>query len=121
MLLYWAHSVSSEQFCEILEYLLVLNSVDVIVGDFNYDLSKVSTNKILDHLRDCAQVVNEPTHISGSLIDHVCIKNTLLKDFAVIVKIQNMYLSDHDAVRIVSTNDRVDFSISKSTESHLFL
>ena len=83
MLLYW---VSLEHFCEILEYLLVSNSVDVIVGNFNYDLSKVSTNKILDHLKDYAQVVNEATHISWSLIDHVCVKNTLLKDFLSMLK-----------------------------------
>ena len=121
MLLYWTHSVSLEQFCEILEYLLVSNPVDVIVRVFNYDLSKVSTNKLLDHLKDYAQVVNKATHISGSLIDHVYIKNTLLKDFHVNIKIQNMYFPDLDAIRIVLTNDKVDFSISKSTESYLLL
>ena len=119
--MYWDHSVSLEQFCEILEYLLVSNSFDVIAGDFSYDLSKVSINKILDHLKDYVHVENEVTHVSGSLIDHVYIKNTLLKDFAVNVKIQNMYFPDLDAVRIVLNNDKVDFSISRSTESYLFL
>ena len=92
MLLYWAHSVSLEQFCEILEYLLISNLVAVIVGNLNFDLSKVSTNKILDHLKDYAQVVNEPTHIARSLIDHVYINNTLLKDFADNVKVQDIFL-----------------------------
>ena len=121
MLFYWAHSVSLEQFCEILEFLLISNPVNVIVGDFNYDRSKVSTNKIVDHLKDYAQVVNEPMHISGSLIDHIYIKNTLLKDFAFNVKVQNMYFLNYDAVKIVLKNKKVDFSVSKSTESYLFM
>ena len=118
MLLYW---VSLEHVCEILEYLLVSNSVDVIVGNFNYDLSKVSRNKILDHLKDYAQVVNEATHIS-EISNRSCLyKEYIIKRFSVNVKIQNMYFPDHDAVRTVLTNDKVNFSISKSTESYLFL
>ena len=62
-------------------YLLVANSVDVIAGDFTNDLSKVSSNELLDHMIGYTQVVNEPTHISGSQINHVYIKSASLKSF----------------------------------------
>ena len=73
--------MSLDEFCRVLEYLLVANSVDVIAGEFNYDLSKVLSNKLLDHMILYNQVVNEPTDISGSQIDHVYIKSALLEVF----------------------------------------
>ena len=35
------------------------------------DPSKVSLNKLLDHIIGYTQVVNEPRHISGSQRDHI--------------------------------------------------
>ena len=49
-----------------LEYLLEVKSIDVIAGNVNYDLSKVSSNKLLGHIIGYTQVVNEPRHTSGS-------------------------------------------------------
>ena len=40
-------AVSLDEFSRMLEYLLEVNSIDVIEGKFNYDLSKVSSNKLL--------------------------------------------------------------------------
>lgn len=37
-------------FCRILESLVSENFVGVITGDFNYNLSNVSTNKLLHHM-----------------------------------------------------------------------
>ena len=54
-----------------LQYLLSKNFTDIIAGDFSYDLLKELQNKFLDILTHCVQIVNKPTHISGSLIDHV--------------------------------------------------
>ena len=69
--------MSLDEFCRVLEYFLVINSVDIIAGEFNYDLS----NKLLDHMILYNQVANEPTDISGSQIDHVYIKSALLEVF----------------------------------------
>ena len=54
-----------------LQYLLATHSIDIIAGDFSYDLLKVSQNIFLDIFTDHIQMVNKPTHISGSLIDHI--------------------------------------------------
>ena len=64
-----------------LQYLLATNSIDFIAGDFNYDLLRVSQNKLLDNFTDHVQLVNKPTLISGSLIDHFYIKKALWENF----------------------------------------
>ena len=64
-----------------LQYLLARYSIDIIAGDFNYDLLKVSQNKFLDIFTDHIQIVNKSIHISRSLIDHVYIKKALMEEF----------------------------------------
>ena len=59
-----------EEFFQMLQYLVATYSIDVIAEDFNYDLLKVSVNKLLDIFRDHVQMLNKPTHISGPLTDH---------------------------------------------------
>ena len=50
MLAYSKKDVSLDEFSRVLEYLLVANSVEVIAGGFNYDLSKVSLKRFLDYM-----------------------------------------------------------------------
>ena len=70
-----------ENFFQMLQYLVATYSIDFIAGDFNYDLLKVSENKLLDSFTVYVQMINKPTHISGSLIDHVYIKKSLMEEF----------------------------------------
>ena len=84
-----------------LQYLLATNSIDIILRDFNYDLLKVSQNKFLDIFTDNVQMLNKPTHISGSLIDHVYIKKALMEEFVTNITVEKIYFSDQVAVRIV--------------------
>ena len=79
-MVYPKQAMSLDEFCRMLVYLLAANSVDVIKGDCNYDLLKASSNKLLYHL-GYTQVVNKPTHISSSQIDHVYLKSALLDEF----------------------------------------
>ena len=53
--------------------------MDIIAGDFNYDLLKVLESKILDLLTDHYRMVSKPTQISGFLIADVFIKSTLMR------------------------------------------
>ena len=111
MLLYRPGSMAFEGLREVLEYLIATNTVDIIAGDFNYDLFKANPDKLMDFLKNYSQLVREATHISGSLIDHVYVRKNLLEEFNVNVKVQNVYFSDHDAVRIMITKDEVDFDV----------
>ena len=55
---------------------------------------------------------NKPTHISGSLMDHVYIKKASMEDFFTNITVENAYLSDHDAAKVVIEKKFVDFHIN---------
>ena len=58
-----------QEFFQMLQYLLATNSVDIVAGDFNFDLLKVSENKLLlNHFMVHFPIVNTPTQIFGSLM-----------------------------------------------------
>ena len=54
-----------------LQYLQATIFIDIKAGDFNFNLLKVSQNTFLNIFADYVQMVNKPTHISGSSIAHV--------------------------------------------------
>ena len=84
---------------QILQYLLTTNYIDIIAEDLSYDLLKAWQNKFLVIFTDHLQIVNKPRHISGSLIDHVSIIKAFMEGFFINVTVENIYFSDHDAVR----------------------
>ena len=101
MLPYRKQSMQREEYFQMLQYLVVTYSMDIINEDFNYDLLKVSGNKFLDIFTDHVEMVNKPTHSSRSLIDHVYIKKSLMEELLFNATVKNIYFSDHDAVRIM--------------------
>ena len=62
----------------------------MISGDFNYDLLMVLLNNFIDIFTDHIQMVNKPTHISGSLVDHIYIKKDLMEEFFTNVTAENI-------------------------------
>ena len=54
-------------------------------------------------------MANKPTHTSGSLIDHVYNKKGLMEEFFSNGTVENIYFSDHDAVRIIIEINGVGF------------
>ena len=56
-------------------------------------------------------MVNKPTHISGSLIDHVHIKITLMKEFSINVTVEDIYFLDHNTLKIVTEENGIDSEI----------
>ena len=87
---------------QVLQYLLTTNSIDIITEDLNYDLLKVWQNKFLDIFTDHLHIVNKPRHVSGSLVDQVSIIKAFMEGFFISVAVENIYFSDHDAVRILT-------------------
>ena len=81
-----------QKFFQMLQYLLATNSIHILAGDFNFDLLKVSENNLfLSHLTEHVQNVNKPTHISGSLIDHVYRKKTLMEEIFASLIAENFF------------------------------
>ena len=87
---YRKHLLGVQEFSQIMQYLLVAYSIDITGGNCHYDLLKVTKNKLSDIFADHVQIVNKTTHISGSLIDLVYIKKTLMKHFSINVTVENL-------------------------------
>ena len=52
MQVYQSYTMHIQEFFQMLQNLLATNSIDIIAGDFNYDLLKVSQNTFLDIFTD---------------------------------------------------------------------
>lgn len=48
----------------LMQYLLVVNFIDVLARDFIYDLLKATEDKFLDISTDHDQIVNKQTYLS---------------------------------------------------------
>ena len=112
MLAYRKQSMHMQEYFQMLQYFPATYSKDIIAGEFSYVFLKVPQNKFLDVFIDHDQMVNKPTHISGSLIDHVNIKNALMEKFFTNVGVENIYFLDHDTVIIAIQKKYVDFHIT---------
>ena len=98
-LLYRLHSSSRNIFYETI-YELVNENIDIIMGDFNINALNSEERHIRRILSSYDMVVTEPTHISGSLLDHVYISKSLSAHLQCSSNISTMYFSDHEAVKV---------------------
>ena len=55
--------------------------IDIVIGDFNINILNGANINLQDIFSNYTLLVNEPTHISGSLIDHVHVYNKSLQKF----------------------------------------
>ena len=107
-LLYRPNHWQKLQFCISLEQTIMSNNVDIILGDFNINYFSPSDSMNLRQLIERAkyiQMVQRPTYISsGSLLDHIYVKQELLhKMKSIQFFIKSIYYSDHDAVQLYVT------------------
>ena len=89
LLLYRKHALPLNTFCDWLQGFDTNNSVNIILGYFNIRLSHILSRH--------DQLVNTTTHISGSLLDHVYIRQEFPKQ--VTRDVVSIYFSDHDATK----------------------
>ena len=101
LLLYRKSSITNNDFYYMIRHMnsIVDNDITIILGNFNIDAYKENTDlKLL--LEQYTMIVNDPTHLSGSLLDHIYVKTTFLNnvtDWQCIVK--GIFISDHDSVK----------------------
>ena len=74
----------------------------LIIGDFNFCFLANKTNQTKQFLeiRDFTQIINEPTHIEGHLLDQAYIKD----DCNAIrwrAEVQSKYYSDHKGLALI--------------------
>ena len=92
------------QLCQLLEDLLQENPSSLIIGDFNFDPSESNILTPFFQQKNFIQLITEPTHEQGRIIDHLYIPRFLSSKIhfemtypfftdhaAIIVKFQNMW------------------------------
>jgi hypothetical protein len=102
LLLYRRQSINIQQYLNYLANVLNMYTIDLVFGDFNIDFLNDSQHQPLRLLMESSslkQVVNYPTFISGSLLDHVYVRTTSL--YIIQNVVINVYYSDHDAIRLI--------------------
>ena len=96
MLLYRKNNTSIPEFYDLLRYLTTIYDISLIVGDFNLRLNENLRNFL--NLFD--QLIERPTFISGSILDHVYVKKTFILKYMVRADVESVFFSQHDSVKI---------------------
>lgn len=105
LLLYHKKSVSVSDLVYVISHFMSVyhNNVHLILGDFNINALNSNDNvsiRLSNLLLNYKLMINEPTHISGSLIDHVYSRREISELMNVTTIITNVFFSDHNAVKI---------------------
>lgn len=96
LLLYGKSEWEIRTFYEFVQYLSIANEVDFIMGDFNLK-PNVQLDRILSEYN---QLVTEPTHIAGSMLDHAYVKKSFLSKYDVKLFVKSVFFTDHEAIDI---------------------
>ena len=101
LLLYRSHTIRQNNFAGITRYFLLReNDIHQIFGDFNINALE-GNDYMSQYLSNYKMIVTSPTHISGSLLDHVYVLHNFFQNFKVTNYIKSVPYSDHDAVKCV--------------------
>ena len=98
MILYKPNSQPLAIFNDYLQYMIEAKGPDITVGDFNID--PYQEYRLSHLLESYSKFVDSPTHIAGSTLGHVYVKNELQENNDISVSVLNIYFSDYDAVRV---------------------
>ena len=83
--------MTTQSLSETLRYFATAHDIDIIVGDFNMKLLICSYQ----------QTIQEPTHFSGSILDHCYVKKTFSENYEVTVLVRSIFFSDHECIQIL--------------------
>ena len=99
MLVYRSPNSSLTSFYNTLEIFLWRYYIGIVLGDFNINTLNRANIDLQNIFSNYTLLVNEPTHISGSLIDHAYVYNESLQKFLPSkIEVLSIYFSDHDTV-----------------------
>ena len=96
LLLYRKNDWPLRNFCEVLYYLTTAHEVDFIMGDFN----TIPNEELYHILGDFKQLVMEPTHLAGAILDHVYVKKGMFLLHDIKLRVNSVFFSDHQMLKI---------------------
>lgn len=84
------------EFYELIHYLSVSHRPDLILGDFNMK----PNDEFNDLLQNYRQMVLKPTHVAGSILDHVYILSEFSQRNMLSVYVNSIFFSDHEMIKV---------------------
>ena len=102
ILLYRSQGGSTETLKQHLESLDTKDKPLLVNGDFNFCFMDKSSNPTKDYLQEhhFKQIIKEPTHIEGNLLDQAHIKD-VRKENKYSMEIHSKYYTDHKALAVI--------------------
>ena len=101
-ILYRKHSSALHLFYDNIRTLIDTYGITILLGDFNINYFD-NQDVLTETLSDFEMIVNTPTHIDGSLLDHIYLKKQLVSDFDFSSTVKSIFFSDHDVVKVKIT------------------
>ena len=101
--IYRSRNGNHEVLTQIIETLLEREKPILVIGDFNFCYNDNSSNLMGKYLsqHDFKQLVTEPTHIEGNILDHAYVHDTReINTYSMVL--QSKYYSDHKGVGILA-------------------
>ena len=84
-----------------MQWVIATHDPNVILGDFNEDFFKAGVvSNFLTQFK-FTQIVTQPTHIRGSLLDHIYLKDDLKNSHLFSTLVKAAHYSDHDPVFVL--------------------
>ena len=94
--------MEEQHFSNKLRYLIMSTKPNIVLDDFNFNYQKYLPIVQLMQCFKFEQLVGQPTHIRGGLIDQVYVS----KGFSVFshlrAQVLSVYYSDHDAIEVTT-------------------
>ena len=102
VVLYRSQNGDHEVLVEILKTLVARDKPTLVIGDLNYCYLESSSNltKQYFHENFFSQIVEEPTHIEGNLIDQANIRDVKkINNYS--TEIHSKYFTDHKGIAVL--------------------
>ena len=89
----------------LLELLIAANKITFVLGDFNINWINCEASIKESEFLKCGfiQLVKEPTHNQGGIIDHCYISKNVIPS-SVLLRQSSVYYTDHDILEVEYTN-----------------
>ena len=104
--LYSKNGRNISQFIQNLQNILNTFKIDIVLGDFNINFlnhNEIQALHIIMEQLSYTQTVKGPTFMSGSLLDHIYIRNEMWNFSDICTSVVPVYYSDHEAIKISLT------------------
>ena len=102
IVLYKSQQESQGNLNKAIEIMTGSSGAALVLGDFNYCYNRDSTNAVTKYMieNEFKQLIAEPTHIEGSLLDQAYLRD-IKKELTATAEVHGKYYTDHKSLNII--------------------